>query len=228
MKTCSRCHITKEYYDFYKSNQSKDGYESWCKKCRIELSRMRYAPKKEAIREDKQSTYQDGLKKCKKCEVFKSVDHFCYHPTHWDRLAHVCKECDSLRIKKIDANYSKQWYIKNKDRKYQKYLEWRKNNPDKSRAIWHRYKSNKLNAEGDFTAEQWQLLVGYYCPAGLCLDCGNARKLTYDHVIPLSKGGSNYIDNIQPLCGSCNSKKSNHNSIDFRPDKGEFARSLIA
>lgn len=50
----------------------------------------------------------------------------------------------------------------------------------------------------------------------LRLKCGIfLSALTPDHVVPLSRGGTNYIDNIQPLCGPCNSQK-HAKTIDFR------------
>jgi hypothetical protein len=38
--------------------------------------------------------------------------------------------------------------------------------------------------------------------------CGSRRRLEYDHIIPLSKGGSNTARNIELLCEACNRKKS--------------------
>lgn len=40
-----------------------------------------------------------------------------------------------------------------------------------------------------------------------CQWCGSHRNLTVDHIHPVSKGGTNEFDNLQTLCGSCNSAK---------------------
>jgi len=62
--------------------------------------------------------------------------------------------------------------------------------------------------KGSFTLMEWKDLKKKYgntCPA-----CGIEEpeiKLTADHIIPVSKGGVNTIDNIQPLCRECNMRK---------------------
>ena len=43
---------------------------------------------------------------------------------------------------------------------------------------------------------------------GKCRKCGSKEKLEYDHIIPVSKGGSNTARNIELLCEKCNREKS--------------------
>ena len=52
-----------------------------------------------------------------------------------------------------------------------------------------------------------------------CAYCGDRLTLdtrTIDHIVPLSKGGSNYITNFFPACTHCNTLKSSLSLRDFK------------
>lgn len=37
-----------------------------------------------------------------------------------------------------------------------------------------------------------------------CVTCGSTADLEVDHIIPVAKGGTRAMDNLQTLCGGCN------------------------
>lgn len=71
---------------------------------------------------------------------------------------------------------------------------------------------------GSHTDDQWFELCEKYHHR--CLGCGANGKMTKDHIIPICKGGTSDINNLQPLCDQCNQMKGDM-IIDFR-DEGEF------
>ncbi len=104
-------------------------------------------------------------------------------------------------------------YYRNRGKKIAWILKYQSENRDRVRA-WSRVtaarrKARMAGASGTFTREQWLgRLAVYLNRCAYCTKCLNTTTATMDHVIPVSKGGSNWPSNIVPACGSCNFSKS--------------------
>jgi hypothetical protein len=93
-------------------------------------------------------------------------------------------------------------------------------------AVRHRRRTKERDNGGSWTGSQWLSLKAEY--GNKCLGCNRAEKevlamgriIVPDHIKPVSVGGENSIDNLQPLChgdgSSCNMLKSAR-WIDYRP-----------
>jgi 5-methylcytosine-specific restriction endonuclease McrA len=108
---------------------------------------------------------------------------------------------DRKRTRKYKTKYREA----NRDTLRAKNREWSAANPIKN-VMKQQHRLARLRAaEGSHTAEEWLALL-ISC-GGLCVWCGSGKNIHRDHVIPIVRGGTDYIDNIVPACRSCNSSK---------------------
>jgi 5-methylcytosine-specific restriction endonuclease McrA len=126
------------------------------------------------------------------------------------------------------ARKNKEWAAANPDKMLEYHKKSRRENPDSYSDITRRYRASRpgfvaaccatrrarrRGASGNLTLAEWQEIKAAFNHR--CAKCGLKRKLSQDHVIPLSKGGTHTADNIQPLCVPCNSSKHTK-TIDYR------------
>ena len=164
---------------------------------------------------------------CKDCmKIIKNEWHNSHKKYHSDYMKKWYQE-----NKEIHLNRNRKWHIKNieyhrflnkkyyaedPERRKRSKRNWLNKRPEYLAIQKAIRRSREYKSQGSFSEEEWKQLKQKYNYR--CLSCNRAEpeiKLTPDHVIPLILGGSSYINNIQPLCKSCNSYKY-ISIIDFR------------
>lgn len=155
----------------------------------------------------------DSSKACRACGQSKALSDF--------RKGRVCRDCERERnrtyrqrkpekAREAGRHYrqanrqelaakARRWREANPDYN----AEWFRRNPGMRSKYWRAYEALRLNAPGD--GATLSELISEHGP--LCYLCGTAEAITVEHMIPLSRGGSNERENLRPACKSCNSSK---------------------
>ena len=116
--------------------------------------------------------------------------------------------------------YERNRWQKNKN----ELTEKRKKHQSENKEMWANYSRNRRaaakRADGSHTLEDIKKIgvdqgwICVYCPADI------ESNYSVDHIVPLSRGGSNFPSNLQLLCGSCNSKKGSKDPVEFAKQIG--------
>lgn len=218
-KKCTKCNESKPISEFHRHILKSDGHRAVCKLCRMKPST------KERI-----ELFSLGLRRCHKCREIKQLAEFSKGTTR----CKVCLSKDQLhwrknnqeRVKRNRQEYraknrelivakDRQYYLKNSSRIIENVRLWRKNNPIKKKIQSETRRARERLAEGTF--EESDVLYLYEKQNGLCIYCGEnlSTSLTIDHIIPLSRNGSNWPSNIQLLCFSCNASKGDKTHDEY-------------
>lgn len=189
-RKCTKCgekkQVSAEF--FHRDKRAYDGFESQCKECANKKSRENhakyYAANQEQLVKKSREWYHSNKQKA--AERAKR-----YHHENKDAIAEKRKEYRENNKNKL-AEYMKSWWQANPEKRKE----------HKSRRRWL-----KKNATGSHTADdikaQHKRQKGrcYYC------SCKVGKSYHVDHVIPLTRGGSNGPENIVIACQFCNISK---------------------
>ena len=136
-----------------------------------------------------------------------------YQREHAEQAAEWKKNWNAENPERM-AELQSRWLEENREERREYVNAWAKLHPESAIIREHRRRSRELSATGNYTKQEWNELVSDY--GGRCAYCNQeSDKLTVDHVVPLSRGGTNDISNILPACRSCNSKKNNKSLLAF-------------
>ena len=207
LKKCSKCGIELLLTDFNKRDGSKDGLRGSCKECRARYAKQYHKDNRETIAKQAKQYQQDNAEAL--AEQRKQ-----YRQSNTEVIAEKRKKYDLKNKKQINEKQRAR-YQGNRDYYAQRCLRWARDNPEKTRIIAQRRRSQKRALPATLTVEQWKSIKEHF--SNSCAYCGKELPLTQEHFLALSKGGEYGTANIIPSCQSCNSFKGAKDFFDWYP-----------
>ena len=135
--------------------------------------------------------------------------------------ARAQKTAAEWRVKNKEKmrKYRKAWAIKNKDKDREFKRAYRKTPQGKARkaSTAHRRRI-RISESSTVTADE---MVALKLLAKKCYYCGKkTKKLSFDHVTPIAKGGAHSRDNLVMACRHCNAVKGAKDPAKFARESG--------
>lgn len=200
-KLCPKCEIAKpattEYFHRHKGRP--DGLTSHCKLCLAKKNHVQYIANKESKTKYNRQYYAANKEQLNK----QSQD---YYAANREQVLRQKRSYNTANQER-KAIYNRAYNTANRKRLAENLQRWRAAHREVNRAMSLRYWARKRNAEGTHTAADIERQ--YTAQKGKCYYCHKKVGNTYhvDHVIPLSRGGSNGPENIVIACVACNTSK---------------------
>lgn len=192
---CSKCKRLLEAtpYYFYRGRGGRNGLCSICKDCRaVDLGAKNH---RLVVPKDK--------KQCCRCLVVHPATTEYFHKDahiRRDGLSSLCKNC--IRVKQRAFRLTNRERLNEEARQRSKHrdkAEQKRRNAARRARI--------MGAGGSYTKEDVERQ--YQIQRGKCWWCGKQCGTNYhaDHLVPLSRGGTKWPNNIVIACPSCNLSK---------------------
>jgi len=210
MKTCTKCKESKDESEFYKSTSGKDGLRSRCKVCCNRESSKWRELHQDTIKEDWKDYYHSHKNKLNE----RSRK---WHHDHKDVANLRARNRYREHLEQARA-YSHKWREDHPDESKATTQKWMKEHPERVKANRQRWADEHPDTIRDsqrrYSHNRRAKLANSPFPkdfklASCCWVCLSTEKLTVDHIVPISRGGTNDISNLTTLCQSCNSSKNN-------------------
>lgn len=216
-KVCGTCRISKPTSDFSANKSKKDGLQYRCRECakayrdknsdRIQAYLAEYrAQNREKAAETTRQWRQSNPERAR-------AGVRAYYQENKDKLRGPARRAWEEQNRPLIRAIAQKTYLRNVEKYRAKNRAHYEANKELYRARDRNRHALELSSEGSHTAEEILMLLANQvglcavpsCRIPLVLDGPN--KFHADHMVPLSRSGSNYIANIQLLCPTCNKSK---------------------
>ena len=204
-KQCSRCGETKQLDAFSADTRYLGGRKGQCRACINEIKRERRGRPRD-------SKWDAEGRVCNDCGRYLPWSSYGVNARAATGYNYRCRKCVSVRTKAYKDSRS----------------EEKKAQDSIARQLWRQVNRDsgvlseaRRRAAVRFTVTRRDLRRLMDRQRGICNVCNETLKVPQvDHIIPLARGGTHGIGNLQYLCALCNQRKNKRVMTEMRKGGG--------